>query len=318
MGIESFWLYAAFVAFILAMLAVDLGVFQRNAHAVSMKEAAVWSGVWIGLSFIFAGVVYFWQGSQLALEFLAGYLIEKALSVDNLFVFLLLFGIFAVPRAYQHRVLFWGVVGALITRGLFILVGSALMARFHWIIYVFGAFLVYTAVKLALGKDTEVHPQNNPVLRTARRYLPVTEGYEKEHFFVRRAGKLWATPLLLVLLVVESTDIVFATDSIPAVFAVSSHPFIVFTSNVFAILGLRALYFLLAGAIEQFHYLKPALSLILGFVGVKMLISEFWKIPIGVSLAVIAGLLTVAIVASLLRARRLSRVETAADTGTRA
>lgn len=318
MGIESFWLYAAFVAFILAMLAVDLGVFQRNAHAVSMKEAAVWSGVWIGLSFIFAGVVYFWQGSQLALEFLAGYLIEKALSVDNLFVFLLLFGIFAVPRAYQHRVLFWGVVGALITRGLFILVGSALMARFHWIIYVFGAFLVYTAVKLALGKDTEVHPQNNPVLRIARRYLPVTEGYEKEHFFVRRAGKLWATPLLLVLLVVESTDIVFATDSIPAVFAVSSHPFIVFTSNVFAILGLRALYFLLAGAIEQFHYLKPALSLILGFVGVKMLISEFWKIPIGVSLAVIAGLLTVAIVASLLRARRLSRVETAADTGTRA
>jgi len=317
-GIESFWLYAAFVAFILAMLAVDLGVFQRNAHAVSMKEAAVWSGVWIGLSFIFAGVVYFWQGSQLALEFLAGYLIEKALSVDNLFVFLLLFGIFAVPRAYQHRVLFWGVVGALITRGLFILVGSALMARFHWIIYVFGAFLVYTAVKLALGKDTEVHPQNNPVLRIARRYLPVTEGYEKEHFFVRRAGKLWATPLLLVLLVVESTDIVFATDSIPAVFAVSSHPFIVFTSNVFAILGLRALYFLLAGAIEQFHYLKPALSLILGFVGVKMLISEFWKIPIGVSLAVIAGLLTVAIVASLLRARRLSRVETAADTGTRA
>lgn len=318
MGIESFWLYAAFVAFILAMLAVDLGVFQRNAHAVSMKEAAVWSGVWIGLSFIFAGVVYFWQGSQLALEFLAGYLIEKALSVDNLFVFLLLFGIFAVPRAYQHRVLFWGVVGALITRGLFILVGSALMARFHWIIYVFGAFLVYTAVKLALGKDTEVHPQNNPVLRIARRYLPVTEGYEKEHFFVRRAGKLWATPLLLVLLVVESTDIVFATDSIPAVFAVSSHPFIVFTSNVFAILGLRALYFLLAGAIEQFHYLKPALSLILGFVGVKMLISEFWKIPIGVSLAVIAGLLTVAIVASLLRARRRSRVETAADTGTRA
>ena len=318
MGIESFWLYAAFVAFILAMLAVDLGVFQRNAHAVSMKEAAIWSGVWIGLSFIFAGVVYFWQGSQLALEFLAGYLIEKALSVDNLFVFLLLFGIFAVPRAYQHRVLFWGVVGALITRGLFILVGSALMARFHWIIYVFGAFLVYTAVKLALGKDTEVHPQNNPVLRIARRYLPVTEGYEKEHFFVRRAGKLWATPLLLVLLVVESTDIVFATDSIPAVFAVSSHPFIVFTSNVFAILGLRALYFLLAGAIEQFHYLKPALSLILGFVGVKMLISEFWKIPIGVSLAVIAGLLTVAIVASLLRARRLSRVETAADTGTRA
>jgi len=317
-GIESFWLYAAFVAFILAMLAVDLGVFQRNAHAVSMKEAAIWSGVWIGLSFIFAGVVYFWQGSQLALEFLAGYLIEKALSVDNLFVFLLLFGIFAVPRAYQHRVLFWGVVGALITRGLFILVGSALMARFHWIIYVFGAFLVYTAVKLALGKDTEVHPQNNPVLRIARRYLPVTEGYEKEHFFVRRAGKLWATPLLLVLLVVESTDIVFATDSIPAVFAVSSHPFIVFTSNVFAILGLRALYFLLAGAIEQFHYLKPALSLILGFVGVKMLISEFWKIPIGVSLAVIAGLLTVAIVASLLRARRLSRVETAADTGTRA
>ena len=318
MGIESFWLYAAFVAFILAMLAVDLGVFQRNAHAVSMKEAAVWSGVWIGLSFIFAGVVYFWQGSQLALEFLAGYLIEKALSVDNLFVFLLLFGIFAVPRAYQHRVLFWGVVGALITRGLFILVGSALMARFHWIIYVFGAFLVYTAVKLALGKDTEIHPQNNPVLRIARRYLPVTEGYEKEHFLVRRAGKLWATPLLLVLLVVESTDIVFATDSIPAVFAVSSHPFIVFTSNVFAILGLRALYFLLAGAIEQFHYLKPALSLILGFVGVKMLISEFWKIPIGVSLAVIAGLLTVAIVASLLRARRLSRVETAADTGTRA
>jgi len=304
MGHESIWLYVGFIVFVLAMLAADLGVFQRRAHAVSMKEAGLWTGVVVFLALLFGIGLYLWRGSEFSLEFLAGYLVEQALSVDNLFVFVLLFSIFAVPRAYQHRVLFWGIIGALILRGLFIFIGSALMERFHWFIYLFGAFLVYTAIKLAAGKEVEVKPENNPLMRFARRFLPLTESYHEEHFFVRLAGKLWATPLLLVLLVVESTDVAFATDSVPAVFAVARDPFIIYTSNIFAILCLRSLYFLLAGAIEEFHYLKPALSLILGFVGVKMLISHFYAIPIGISLLVIAGLLGIAMAASVVYAQR--------------
>ena len=299
------WVWVGFVAFVLAMLALDLGVFNRKSHAISMKEAGIWTAVWISLALVFNGVLYFWQGQTPALEFLTGYLIEKALSVDNLFVFALIFTMFAVPGKYQHRVLFWGVLGALVMRGIFIAAGAALLERFHWLIYVMGAFLIFTGIKLALQKETEIHPDRNPLVRLVSKVFPVTKTYHGESFFVRINGALAATPLLIVLLIVESTDVVFAVDSIPAIFAVTRDPFIVYTSNVFAILGLRSLYFLLAGALDKFHYLKPALAVILSFVGLKMLASTFIKIPVGVSLGVIATLLIVAVVASLVRARRV-------------
>ncbi len=301
---QSPWLWVGFIAFVLLMLAIDLGVFNRKTHVISMKEAGIWTGVWISLALVFNVVLFFWQGTEPALQFLTGYLIEKALSVDNLFVFALIFSLFAVPAQFQHRVLFWGVLGALVMRGAFIAAGSALLHNFHWVIYVFGAFLVYTGIKLAVHKDTSVEPDRNPAVRLFRRFFPITERYHDQHFFVRQAGKLFATPLLLVLIVVESTDLVFAVDSIPAIFAVTTDPFLVYTSNVFAILGLRALYFLLAGALDKFYYLKTALAFILSFVGLKMLISEWFKIPIALSLAVILGLLVVAVAASLIRARR--------------
>jgi tellurite resistance protein TerC len=304
MTVHSPWLWVGFLAFVVAMLAIDLGVFNRKTHAISIKEAAIWSAVWISLALIFNAILYFWQGPEPALQFLTGYLIEKALSVDNLFVFALIFTLFAVPAQYQHRVLFWGVLGALVMRGVFIAAGAALLHSFEWIIYLFGAFLVYTAIKLATHKETKIEPDRNPLVKLFRRIFPITETYEGEHFFIRRAGRLMATPLLLVLVMVESTDLVFAVDSIPAIFAVTSDPFLVYTSNVFAILGLRSLYFLLAGALDKFYYLKTALAVILGFVGVKMLIVEFVKIPISISLLVIAGLLAIAIVASVVRARR--------------
>ena len=303
------WLWIGFFAFVLAMLALDLGVFQRRAHAVSMREAAIWTGVWISLSLAFNLGLYFWQGTEPALQFFTGYLIEKALSVDNLFVFALIFTMFGVPAAYQHRVLFWGVLGALVMRGIFIGAGAALIHKFHWIMYIFGAFLVFTGVRLALHKETVVHPERNPLIRLFRRLMPVTDHYEKEHFFVRQAGKLAATPLFLVLLMVESTDLVFAIDSIPAIFAITDDPFLVYTSNVFAILGLRALYFLLAGLLDRFYYLKTALAAVLAFVGVKMLIVDIYKIPIALSLGVIAGLLTIGVLASLWRTRRENGAE---------
>jgi tellurite resistance protein TerC len=301
----SVWIWAGFLAFVLAMLAVDLGVFQRHTHAVSMREAAIWSAVWIGLALTFDAILYLWHGPQPAMEFLSGYLMEKALSVDNLFVFALIFTLFSVPRLYQHRVLFWGVLGALILRGAFVAAGTALFSHFDWIIYVFGAFLVFTGGKLAFQKEVEIHPESNPVLKLVRRFLPVTPAFEGERFLIHRAGQLMATPLLLVLVVVETSDVVFAVDSIPAVFGVTQDPFLVYTSNVFAILGLRALFFLLSGAMERFHYLGLALSAVLVFVGVKMLISEVVHIPIAVSLSVIAGLLVVAVGASLIRSARL-------------
>lgn len=313
MIVQSPWLWVGFIAFVLAMLALDLGVFNRKTHAISMKEAAIWTAVWIGLALIFNIVLFFWQGTEPALQFLTGYLIEKALSVDNLFVFALIFSLFAVPPQFQHRVLFWGVLGALIMRGAFIAAGSALLHNFHWVIYIFGAFLVYTGIKLAVHKETSVEPDRNPAVKLFRRFFPITNQYHGEHFFVRQAGKLLATPLVLVLVVVESTDLVFAVDSIPAIFAVTSDPFLVYTSNVFAILGLRSLYFLLAGALDKFYYLKTALAFILSFVGVKMLISEWIKIPITLSLAVIVMLLMTAIVASVIRARRLTTLTTPAS-----
>ena len=312
----TIWLWVGFNLFVIAMLALDLGVFHRKSHAVSGREALAWSLVWISLSLVFNAVIYFFWDSMMpessytnreaALAFLTGYLIEKSLSVDNIFVFILIFSFFGVPAAYQHRILFWGILGALITRGALIAVGAALLEEFHWIIYVFGAFLIFTGIRMVWHHDENVQPDKNPVVKFFRRFMPVTESFEKDHFFVRRAGKLMATPLFLILLVVESTDLVFAVDSIPAIFAVTQDPFIVFTSNVFAILGLRALYFLLANIMDKFEYLKFGLSAVLIFVGIKMVIVDFYKIPIGVSLGVVAGILTLSVLASLWKAKRSS------------
>ena len=295
------WIWIAFLTFIAGMLAIDLLVFQREAHAVSMREAAIWSGVWVALGLTFGAIVWLWQGPQAGGEYLAGYLIEKSLSVDNIFVFALVFGYFAVPAEYQHRVLFWGVFGALVFRAIFIAAGATLLDQFHWMIYVFGAFLVITGIRMARSNDEHVDPGRNPVLRVFRRFVPMTDGMRGEHFFVKQAGRRLATPLLAVLVVVETTDIIFAIDSIPAIFAVTTDTFLVFTSNAFAILGLRALYFLLAGMIGRFAYLKIGLAFVLAFVGAKMLISEFYKVPIWLSLVVIAGAIAVSIVVSLRR-----------------
>ena len=303
------WLWIAFGVVVLGMLALDLGLFNRKAHEITLREAGTWSAVWISLALSFNVAILFWQGSQTALEFLTGYLIEYALSVDNIFVFVLIFTYFAVPRMYQHRLLFWGILGALAMRGLMIGVGAALIERFHWIIFVFGAFLIFTGIRMALNKGHEVEPEKNPVVNIFRRVVPVTQNYHGQHFIVRHGGKLMATPLLVVLLLIETTDLIFAVDSIPAIFAITTNPFVVFTSNIFAILGLRSLYFLLAGIIHRFHYLEKGLAVVLTFVGVKMLISEFFKIPIGVSLGVIVSVLTISIVASLIFPPAHSEIE---------
>src|SRR5918911_3801390 len=267
----SIWAWAGFGAFILLMLALDLGVLNRKAHVITYREAAVWSVVWVTLAMLFAGWV-FWSGGSLAgKEFLAGYVIELSLSVDNLFVFLLLFSYFKVPAKYQHRVLYWGVLGALVMRAAMILAGTALIARFHWINYLFGAFLVYTGVKMFGGDEAQVEPEKSLAVRLASRVLPITRGYDGQRFFTRKDGKLYGTLMLLVLVTVEVTDLVFAVDSIPAIFAITTDPFIVYTSNVFAILGLRTFYFLLAGVVEKFHYLKTGLAIVLTFIGAKML-----------------------------------------------
>jgi tellurite resistance protein TerC len=304
MGLDSVGtpaLWIGFTLFVIAMLAIDLGVFHRRAHEVRVREALVWTGVWVGLALVFNLGVYLWFGSERALEFLTGYVIEKALSVDNLFVFLVIFSYFSVPPKLQHRVLLWGILGALVMRAVFILAGAALLQRFHWVIYLFGGFLVITGIKLLFQRDHEVHPERNPILRLFRRAVPAVAGYRGAHFLVREDGKWFATPLLMVLVVVEATDIVFAVDSIPAIFAITSDPFIVFTSNIFAILGLRALYFALAAMMGRFYYLKVGLGLVLTFVGVKMVIVDVYKIPIAVSLLVVVVLLTGSVVISLLR-----------------
>jgi tellurite resistance protein TerC len=299
----SLWLWAGFIVFVLAMLALDLGVFHRKAHTVSLREATVWSAVWVTLSLLFNAGLWYFRGPEAGVQFLTGYLLEKSLSIDNIFVIALIFGYFAVPAIHQHRVLFWGILGALVMRAGFILAGAALLEAFHWIIYVFGAFLIVTGLKMALVRDTEIHPENNPVLRLVRRLIPVTSDYRAGHFFVREGGRWLATPLFLVLVLVETTDLVFAVDSIPAIFAVTADPFLVFTSNIFAILGLRSLYFLLAGVMQKFIYLKLGLASVLMFVGTKMAIMDLFKIPSLVSLLVVATLLTVAIVASLWKTR---------------
>lgn len=303
MATSSIWLWIGFNVFVLAMLALDLGVFHRKAHVVSFREASIWSAVWIALALLFNVGVWQFMGPQKGVEFLTGYLIEKSLSIDNIFVIALVFSYFSVPAQYQHRVLFWGILGALAMRAGFIAAGAALIAKFHWIIYVFGGFLVVTGIKMALASDKGLEPERNPVVRLVRRLMPVTDRYHGERFFVREGGVLAATPLFLVLVLVEATDLVFAVDSIPAIFAITTDPFIVYTSNVFAILGLRSLYFMLGGVMEKFEYLKLGLAAVLVFVGVKMTLVEVYKIPSVVSLGVIAVILTVAIAASLLRAR---------------
>ena len=298
---DSLWVWTAFTLFVLAMLAVDLFVFHREAHEVRPREAAAWSVVWVALALIFGVGMHALVGRDAALEYFTGYVIEKALSVDNIFVFVLIFSYFRVPAQYQHRVLFWGVLGALVMRGIMIAAGAYLIARFHWILYVFGAFLVLTGIRMAMHRDEALHPEHNPVIRLIRRLMPVSADYAGQKFFTRdTAGRLAATPLFVVLALVETTDLIFAVDSIPAIFAVTQDPFIVYSSNVFAILGLRALYFLLADIIQRFHYLKFGLSAVLVFVGAKMLIADFYKVPVGVSLLVIVGVLAVATAASWL------------------
>ena len=293
-------LWAGFIAFVLALLALDLGVFHRTAHAVSLKEAGVWSAIWVALALTFNGVIVHWFGAERGLEFLTGYLIEKALAVDNIFVFYAIFTYFAVPAVYQHRVLFWGVLGALLMRAIFILAGAALLAKFHWILYVFGGILVITAVKLFTVPDDGIHPERNPLYRLILRVIPAVNDYHGARFTIVREGKRYATPLLIVLILIEWTDLVFAVDSIPAIFSITSDPFIVFTSNIFAILGLRSLFFLLQGVIGRFHLLKPALAAVLFFVGGKMLVIDFVKLPIALSLGVVVGLIAIGVVASLL------------------
>ncbi len=300
-GTPGLWI--AFTAFVLAMLALDLGVFHREAHEVGFREALAWSVVWIALSLAFNAWIFLQFGRTKGLEFLTGYLIEKSLSVDNVFVFILLFASFAVPKAYEHRVLFWGILGALVMRAAFIAAGAIILQRFHWVVYVFGAFLVLTGFRILFRGDAEVHPERNPVLRLFRRFVPVVAEYHGPRFTLLRDGRRHATPLLLVLVAIEATDLVFAVDSIPAIFAVTNDPFIVYTSNIFAILGLRALYFLLAGAVGKFRYLKVGLGLILVFVGAKMLLLGVYKIPTVLSLLAVAGILAGSIVASLIRRR---------------
>ncbi len=316
-------LWVAFNAFVLAMLALDLGVFHRKPREVSTREAAVWSLVWVALAMVFNLALGFWQGRDLALEFLTGYIIEKSLSVDNVFVFVMIFRYFSVPPRYQHRVLYWGIVGALVMRGAFIAAGVTLLARFDWVIYVFGLFLVLTGLKMARSKQSAgPEPEANPVIGFFRRVFPVTDGYRGHRFFVREDRRLFATPLFLVLVMVETTDLVFALDSIPAIFGVTRDPFIVYSSNVFAVLGLRALYFLLAGVMDLFRYLRTGLAVILAFIGLKMLLYDLYHLPVTVSLGVVLGILAVSVSASVLTSPRVrvggsARVERARTTRTR-
>jgi tellurite resistance protein TerC len=293
--------WGVFFALVAAMLALDLGVFHRRERRTSLREALFWSLFWTILAFAFNYWIYYRFGSEAGLQFLTGYVIERSLSFDNIFVFIVIFNYFAVPAQYQHRVLFWGILGALLSRGLFIAMGTALLAQFAWLIYVFGAFLVYTGIKILRGDETEVHPEKNPVVRLFQRFVPLTAQYHGKRFFAREGARRVATPLMLVLVVVEATDVVFAVDSIPAIFAITLDRFIIFTSNIFAILGLRALYFLLAGLMHKFRYLGLGLGLVLVFIGAKMLIHDWWEIPTNWSLVVVLGILSLAVVASLLR-----------------
>jgi tellurite resistance protein TerC len=307
MSFDIWWI--SFGVLILGLLALDIGVFNRRAHEVRLKEALLWSAFWIILALIFNIVVYFLKGQESALQFFTAYLVEKALSMDNLFVFLMIFTFFQVPHKYQHKVLFWGILGALVLRLVFILAGIALITKFHWTMYVFGGILIYSGFKMIKEKDTEIHPEKNPVIKLFRKIMPVTETYFEGNFFVKQEARWFATPLFIVLLVIETSDVVFAVDSIPAVLAISQDSFIVFTSNIMAILGLRALYFALAGVMKIFKYLHYGLAIILIFVGLKMTLAEFYKISIYASLLVIFLVLSVSIIASVLTSPKKSRVD---------
>lgn len=291
------------------MLLLDLGVFHRKSHAVSLKESLIWVAVWVSLALVFGVLVYYEFGKAKALEYLAGYVVELSLSVDNLFVFILIFSYFSVPAKYQHRILFWGIIGALLLRFIFILAGAALLSKFHWLIYVFGFVLVYSGVKMISSKDKEMDPEKNYIVRFFRRMMPVTDSFRGNNFFIRESGRLFATPLFIVLIVVETTDVIFAVDSVPAILAITRDTFIVYTSNAFAILGLRSLYFSLAGLMNLFRYLHYGLSLILVFIGVKMMIVEWYKIPIEMALTVVVSILFLSIILSLLIKKENSHEE---------
>ena len=296
----NIWFWVGFIAFVLAMLALDLGVFHKEAHAVKPKEAGMWVTVWVSLALLFAGGIWWYADGQTALTFLTGYVIEEALSVDNIFVMVMIFQYFRVPPQYQHRVLFWGILGALVMRGIFIGLGALLIARFSWILFVFGALLVFTGVRMAFKQDEEFDAEHNPVVKLTRKFFPVTPRYDGKKFFTVENGTRVATPLFVALVLVEFTDLMFAVDSIPAIFAVTTDPFLVFTSNIFAIMGLRSMYFLLAAVVHKFHLLKYGLAAILTFIGVKMLIVNWFHIPVAISLGVILGVLAISVVASLM------------------
>jgi tellurite resistance protein TerC len=300
----TIWFWAGFIAFVLAMLALDLGVFHREAHEVRPKEAAIWTAVWVALALAFAAGLFLFYGHEVGLTFLTGYIIEESLSVDNIFVIVLIFEFFRVPKMCQHRVLFYGILGALVMRGLFIGLGAVLIAKFHWILYLFGAMLVITGVRMAVKSDDEFDGNDNPIVRFVRRILPLSGEYHGKRFFVVEAGRRMATPLLLVLILVEFTDLIFAVDSIPAIFGVTQDSFLVFTSNIFAVLGLRSLYFLLAAVVDRFHLLKYGLAVILTFVGVKMLGEKYFHINIVLSLSIILGVLGISIAASMIWPRK--------------
>jgi len=297
---ESTILWTSFNLFVLGMLALDLGVFHRKSHTVTVREALIWTGVWVTLALFFNLFIYYYFGEELAVEFFTGYLIEKSLSVDNIFVMIMIFSYFQVPQEYQHKVLFWGILGALVMRIIFILSGIELIHRFHWLVYIFGGFLIFTGIRMLTSGDAKIEPEKNPIIKLARRMFSVTPTFEGDNFFTKREGKTWVTPLFLVVILIEATDLIFAVDSIPAILAISEDPFIVYTSNVFAILGLRSLYFALSGIEKYFHYLKFGLSAILVFVGLKMCIVDFYKIPVSISLIVIVFLLAIAMIASVL------------------
>ena len=301
---ESTILWGGFNLFVLGMLALDLGVFHRTSHAIKIREALIWTAVWITLAMAFNVFVYSYLGEAKALEFFTAYLIEKSLSIDNIFVMIMIFAYFRVPDAYQHKVLFWGILGALVMRVIFIFAGIELIHRFHWLIYVFGGFLIVTGIRMVTSADHELEPEKNPLIKLARRIFPVTKTFQDDNFFVKRDGKTWATPLFLVVILIEATDLIFAVDSIPAILAISDDPFIVYTSNVFAILGLRSLYFALAAIEKYFKYLKYGLAAILVFVGVKMCITDIYKIPTEVSLIVIAFLLAISMLASVIVSKK--------------
>jgi len=297
---ESTVLWTSFNAFVLGMLALDLGVFHKKSHTVSVREALTWTGVWVTLALFFNLFVYFYFGEELAVEFFTGYLIEKSLSVDNIFVIIMIFSYFQVPQEYQHKVLFWGILGALVMRVIFIFSGIELIHRFHWLIYIFGGFLIFTGVRMLTAGEQKFDPEKNPIMKISRKLFSITPTFDGDNFFTRRDGKTWVTPLFLVVIMIETTDLIFAVDSIPAILAISEDPFIVYTSNVFAILGLRSLYFALSGIEKYFHYLKFGLSAILVFVGTKMCIMDFYKIPVAISLIIIVFVLTIAMIASVL------------------